>query len=134
MADTALIYKEWGYVMLHNDILLYELNNQNEWVPPQTDITGGLKVDYHTNDAVFVDSDGFTVSSPTEDSYVNIPDGYIESLIAFMRKRRAEETNQIKEMLFWEMEFNKRFNRANRSMVDGTRAVKPRAPYMFTSN
>lgn len=74
-------------------LYLYELDNNDNYVPSTTTITDGLKIEYLTGDDVFVDTNGNPVSTPDEDSIVNISDNYKESLLEYIRAKLTDDIN-----------------------------------------
>jgi len=81
------------YVIKGKYLYLYEIDEYNNFVPPTVDITDGLKIEYLSNEDVFIDTNGNPVSSPDEDSILNINDAYIESLVEYIKSKLTDDVN-----------------------------------------
>jgi len=118
----------FAYYVKGNYLYLFELNESMEYVPPTVDITDGLKIEYTSAENAFVDSSGNVVTSPDEDSYINISDVYKEALIYYVKAKLAEDTD-IKLKEYYEREFNTKFAQAKHAQNPSPRQSIPVYPY-----
>ena len=129
-ADSTIAYRSWAYYVKGNNLYLFEISDDNDYVAPTTDITDGLKVEFASGTAVFNDSDGFSDNtSPSETSYVNLPDSYQDALVAYVRARLAELKNEVQLMEYWDIKYRQRLHKAVQALEVGPAIAITRWPY-----
>lgn len=121
----STIDRNWGWQRSGVNILLYEINGDDKFIPPSLDVTDGLKIEYISGGKVFIDSEGFSDdSSPDENSILNCQNSICYAIIYYIKARLAEakiETAQDSvslmryrmNMEYYDKKFEKEFRIAN---------------------
>ena len=129
MTTTNLQTRKWVYKIRGKYLYLFEIDSNEDLVPPESAVTDGLKIQYATGDKVFVDSSGDDDTSPDESSYINAPDSFKDAIIAFVKSRLAEDEEAIDRAEYWRRKYRIEFSRANEAQNPGPRVVVPIRPF-----
>ena len=127
--NTNLYQKKWVYQIKGKYLYLFEIDCDDDTILPSQDITDGLKLQYETGDKVFIDTSGDDVSSPDEDSLLNVPDSFKKAVIAFVRARMHEDKGELDHVNYWMKQYRIEFSRANEAQLPGPRVAITRSPY-----
>jgi hypothetical protein len=131
MADTSLQTRNWAYYVQDDTILLFEIDEDDQYIAPELDVTDGIKFEFVTGDNVFVDSNGFADdTSPTESSILNCRDSVIPAILCFVRSKIAEDVDKDQAMAeYWQDKFTKEYLRAQSAMGTRPSVAIPSSPY-----
>jgi len=128
--DSNLTGREWGYKIDGRRLYLFELNSDDEWVPPTYSVTNGLKLRYRASDSVFVDSSGFDDNtSPDEDSIVNVKDAYKDVIVFYVLHRINEHMEDFKKSDYYLRRAREVLAKVENAKVPGPWVSIPPRPY-----
>jgi|GEM_PF-3472674 len=99
--DTLLTYTEnWVYKQIGRNIYLYKADSINYYTPPTADLENGLAIMYTDPDGAFVDSDGVLVTDPDEAAVINVNEGFMYALMAYVKSELATDDDvKLKHMM-----------------------------------
>lgn len=127
----STIDRNWAWQRRGSSILLYEVDSDDNFIPPSLDITDGIQVEYISGDKVFVDSSGFSEdSSPDENSYINARDSVVYAIMDYVRSKLLEEVDKdVRKSEFYLGKFYQKFAEAERKIETSPTIVIPRKVY-----
>jgi hypothetical protein len=109
----STIDRNWAWQRKGKNIIFFEIDSSDNYIPPSTDVANGLMIEFVSADKVFVDSDGFSEdSNPTENSYVNVNDALVYAVIEYVNAQLKRDANDIKGAKECEDRFLKKFRKA----------------------
>ena len=120
----------YAFQQKNNYIHLFEVGSDtNTYEAPTQSLTDGVKVEYSTCQAVFVDTHyNSEDSAPTETSYLNCRDSEIPAVLAFVK---AQMTADPQLRLMYKDEFTRELLKAREGQLPEVRAFRPMYPYSF---
>lgn len=127
---STLTGRRWAFQRRGDDIYLYEIDSDKNFIGPSLDITNGLKVEYIGGDNVFLNTDGERDNtSPDEDSTVDASDGIVLAIIEYVRAKLAYSAGNSKLHDYHMKLFNQELSKANDGLKSSPHIAIPKGPY-----